>query len=66
MNAEFTALTEKIEQLIENCNKLRANNLGLRQKIANMRSENDNLNHRVNIAISKLEKLMDSTDTGSQ
>lgn len=64
MNAEFTVLTEKIDQLIENCNKLRANNLGLRQKIANMRSENNNLNQRVSIAISKLEKLMDETNSG--
>ncbi len=63
MNAEFTALAEKIEQLIENCNKLRANNLGLRQKIANMRSENNNLNQKVSIAISKLEKLMDETSS---
>ncbi len=58
MNAEFTTLNEKIEQLIQNCNKLQANNLALRQQIANMRNENDTLNHKVNVAINRLETLV--------
>ncbi len=58
MDAEFTALAEKIEQLVKMCDKLRENNLALRQQIANIRSENDQLSHKVTVAIEKLEQLV--------
>jgi len=58
MDAEFTALAEKIEQMVKMCDKLRENNLALRQQIANIRSENDQLSHKVTVAIDKLEHLV--------
>ena len=58
MDAEFPALAEKIEQLVKMCDKLRENNLALRQQIANIRSENDQLSHKVTVAIEKLEQLV--------
>ena len=63
MDAEFTALTEKIELLVDTCSKLRENNLALRQQIANMRSENDHLNRKVTMAITKHEELVDKSST---
>tara|TARA_B100001115_G_C15669607_1_gene323227 strand:+ start:208 stop:408 length:201 start_codon:yes stop_codon:yes gene_type:complete len=63
MDAEFTALTEKIELLVDTCSKLRENNLALRQQIATMRSENDHLNRKVTMAITKLEELVDKSST---
>ena len=64
MDSEFNTLAEKIDQLIHNCEKLRANNLALRQQIAGIRNENDILSNKVKLAIGKLEKLIQQHSTG--
>ena len=55
MEAEFTALNEKINQLIELSRRLRSENTALRQQIAKVGSENKNLAEKIIGAKSKLE-----------
>jgi len=58
MEAELTALDDKISQLAQLTQKLRKDNSQLRQNLALMQSENKRLAEKVNTAKGRLETLL--------
>jgi cell division protein ZapB len=58
MEAELTALDDKIGQLIKLTQKLREDNSQLRQNLASVKSENKRLADKVNNAKTRLENLL--------
>jgi cell division protein ZapB len=58
MEAELTALDEKISQLVQLTQKLRKDNSQLRQNLASAESENRRLADKVEIAKARLEGLL--------
>ncbi|GIX29096.1 MAG: hypothetical protein KatS3mg123_2977 [Burkholderiales bacterium] len=59
MDAELTALDEKIAQLVELCQRLRTQNSELRQKVAALEDENKRLRDRMAKARARLEGLVE-------
>jgi cell division protein ZapB len=59
MDAELTALDQKIAQLVELCQRLRAQNSELRQKVAALEDENKRLRDRMAKARARLEALVE-------
>jgi len=55
MEAELTALEDKISQLVQLTQKLRKDNSQLRQNLASVQSENKRLSDKVNSAKTRLE-----------
>ncbi len=58
MEAELTALDDKISQLIQLTQKLRKDNSRLRQHLASVQSENKRLADKVDTAKTRLESLL--------
>ena len=66
MEAELTALDDKIGQLVELTQKLRRDNSELRQNLALVQSENKKLTDKVNIAKARLENLLTQIPDGAE
>lgn len=66
MEAELTALDDKIGQLIKLTQKLREDNSQLRQNLALVKSENKRLADKVNIAKTRLENLLTQIPDGAE
>jgi cell division protein ZapB len=58
MQAELTALDDKISQLVQLTQKLRRDNSQLRQNLASAQTENKRLAEKVNTAKARLETLL--------
>jgi cell division protein ZapB len=58
MEAELTALDDKISQLVLLTQKLRKDNSQLRQDLASVQSENKRLAEKMNTAKARLETLL--------
>ena len=58
MDAEIKALEEKIAQFIELNHRLRADNLALRQELAQAQGENKRLSEKIDLAKDRLESLL--------
>lgn len=58
MEAELTALDDKISQLVQLTQKLRTDNSQLRQNLASAENENKRLSEKVNTAKTRLEALL--------
>jgi cell division protein ZapB len=58
VEAEFNSLESKVEQFVELCERLRAENSELRQQLAAARSDAKKLNEKIDGAKSRLEGLL--------
>jgi cell division protein ZapB len=58
MDPEFKSLEQKINQVAEFCQRLRADNHQLRQELATARNENQRLGQKIESATSRLESLL--------
>jgi cell division protein ZapB len=59
MEADLKALEEKIGQFVELAQRLRADNRGLRQQLAQAMNENKRLGEKVESAKARLEALLE-------
>ena len=66
MEAELTALDDKISQLVRLAQKLRKDNSQLRQNLASAESENKRLSEKVNTAKTRLEALLIQIPEGAE
>ena len=66
MEAELTALDDKISQLVLLTQKLRKDNSQLRQNLASVQSENKRLAEKVNAAKARLEALLAQIPDGAE
>ena len=66
MEAELTALDDKISQLVQLTQKLRKDNSQLRQTLASALSENKRLAEKVNTAKVRLETLLAQIPDGAE
>ena len=58
METELKSLEGKLEQFVELCQKLRADNQELRQQLASAVNETKRLEEKINSATSRLESLL--------
>lgn len=58
MEAELTALEEKVAQAVQLCQHLRAENSQLRQELANALNDNKRMNEKISTAASRLESML--------
>jgi cell division protein ZapB len=58
MEAELKSLELKINQLVEVCQRLRADNQQIRQQLASALNDNRQLHDRIDSATARLEKLL--------
>jgi len=58
MDAELKALERKLNQFVELCQRLRADNQELRQQLASAASDNKHLNDKIGTASNRLETLL--------
>ncbi len=58
MEAEFNSLEAKVEQFVELCERLRAENSELRQQLVAAQNDAKKLNEKIDGAKSKLEGLL--------
>jgi cell division protein ZapB len=58
MDMEIKSLENKIEQFVELCQRLRADNQQLRQELASAVSQSKRLEEKINIATARLEMLL--------
>ncbi|HEX9450395.1 MAG TPA: hypothetical protein VF934_03180 [Burkholderiales bacterium] len=66
MEAELTALDDKISQLVQLTQKLRKDNSQLRQNLASAQNENKRLSEKVNTAKVRLESLLAQIPDGAE
>jgi len=59
MEAELKALEERVSQLVQLCQRLRAENLQLRQEMAGVQNDNHQLVEKNGSAKSRLENLLE-------
>ncbi len=59
MDAELTALEQKLSQFMEFCQRLRVENTALRQQLAAAVNENKHLTDKIGAARSRLETLLE-------
>ena len=59
MQNDLKNLDKKISSLIELCNKLKVVNLRLKQNIARLENENQDLNTRITLASEKISCIME-------
>jgi cell division protein ZapB len=64
MESELKSLEEKINQFVQLCKQLRAENIQLRQALAGATSENRQLNRKISAAASRLEALLSHIPEG--
>ena len=58
MEAEFNSLEAKVAQFVALCERLRAENIQLRQELVSARNDAKRLNEKIDGAKLKLEKLV--------
>ena len=58
MEAEFKSLERKLNQFVELCQRLRDDNLQLRQQLASAISDNKQLTDKIGTATNRLENLL--------
>lgn len=58
MEAEFNSLEAKVEQFVELCERLRAENSDLRQQLAAAQNDAKRLSEKIDGAKSRLEGLL--------
>jgi cell division protein ZapB len=58
VEAELKSLEQKLSQFVELCQRLRADNLQLRQQLASAMSDNKQLTEKISTASSRLETLL--------
>jgi cell division protein ZapB len=58
MQNDLKNLDSKISSLIELCNKLKTTNQRLRQNVARLENENQDLNTRITLASEKISSIM--------
>jgi cell division protein ZapB len=58
MDAELKSLEQKINQVAEYCQRLRADNHQLRQQLASALNETQRLEQKIDSATSRLENLL--------
>jgi cell division protein ZapB len=58
MDAELAGLEDRIRQTVELCQRLRGENLDLRQRVAQLQSENKRLAEKIVGARERLEGLL--------
>lgn len=66
MEAELTTLDEKVQQLVQLCQKLRRDNTNLRQQLASAKGENDRLALKISTAAQRLEALIEQVPEQSE
>jgi cell division protein ZapB len=66
MEAELTALDDKISQLVLLTQKLRKDNSQLRQQLASLQSENKRLSEKMDAAKNRLEGLLAQIPEGAE
>ncbi len=66
MEAELNALDEKVSQLAQLCQKLRKDNIQLRQQLVTAQSESKRLAEKVNTATTRLEGLLNQIPDGAE
>ena len=59
MDAEMAALEERIRQAVDLCQRLRGENSDLRQRLAQLQSENRQLADKITSARERLEGLLE-------
>ncbi len=59
MEAEFASLEAKVAQIVSLCDRLRAENVELRQQLASAQGDARRLNERIDSAKAKLERLIE-------
>jgi cell division protein ZapB len=59
MDAELVALEDRIRQAVELCERLRGENSDLRQRLAQLQSENRQLADKITSARERLEGLLE-------
>ena len=59
MEAEILALEERIRQAVDLCERLRGENSDLRQRVAQLQSENRQLAEKITSARERLEGLLE-------
>jgi cell division protein ZapB len=59
MNSPLTRLEQKVEQIVNLCADLRAENHRLRDRVTTLEGENQDLAERMTTARTRLEGLMD-------
>ena len=58
MEADLKSLERKLDQFVELCQRLRADNQQLRQQLATAMSDNKELNDKIGTATNRLENLL--------
>ncbi|HKA45784.1 MAG TPA: hypothetical protein VKF40_27590 [Burkholderiales bacterium] len=58
METELKSLEQKLNQFVELCQRLRTDNLQLRQQLASALSENKQLTEKIGTASDRLETLL--------
>ena len=58
MDTQLTALEDRIRQAVELCQRLRAENTDLRQRVAQLQTENKRLGEKILGARDRLEGLL--------
>lgn len=58
MDAELKSLEQKVNEVAEYCQRLRADNHQLRQQLASVLDENQRLGQKIDSATSRLENLL--------
>jgi len=66
MESELIALEEKINQFVQLCQRLRAENVQLRQQLVTVVNENKQLAEKVNGAKNRLETLLNQIPEGDE
>jgi len=59
VEAEFASLEAKVAQIVSLCDRLRAENVELRQQLASAQGDARRLNERIDSAKAKLERLIE-------
>ncbi len=58
MEAELKSLEQKLNRFVELCQRLRADNLQLRQQLASAMNDNKHLTEKIGTATNRLENLL--------
>lgn len=66
MDAELDTLDQKINQLVQFCQRLRKDNGALRQQLASAQNENKRLAEKIGAAQSRLEALLEQVPEGQE
>ncbi|TCV84298.1 hypothetical protein [Sulfurirhabdus autotrophica] len=66
MESELIALEEKINQFVQLCQRLRTENVQLRQQLVTVVNENRQLSEKVNGAKIRLETLLNQIPEGNE